>query len=70
MRTITCPQPLPVRSTAPLSPRFGTVINFQVAENSDDEMPSKDKKAAALNEEAQENKGCGRSRRKSGRGDG
>ena len=39
-----------------LSPRFGTLINFQVAENADDETPSKDKKAAALDEEAQENK--------------
>lgn len=39
-----------------LSPRFGTVINFQVAENADDETPAKDKKAAALDEEAKETK--------------
>jgi penicillin-binding protein 2 len=39
-----------------LSPRFGTLINFQVAENSDDATPASDKKAAALNEEAQETK--------------
>jgi len=40
-----------------LSPRFGTQINFQVAETDDDEAtPSRDKKAAALNEEAQETK--------------
>lgn len=38
-----------------LSPRFGTLINFQVAENADDATPG-DKKAAALNEEAQETK--------------
>jgi len=40
-----------------LSPRFGTQINFQVAQTDDDEAtPSRDKKAAALNEEAQETK--------------
>jgi membrane peptidoglycan carboxypeptidase len=39
-----------------LSPRFGTVINFQVAETSDDATPSRDKKAAALDEESQETK--------------
>jgi membrane peptidoglycan carboxypeptidase len=40
-----------------LSPRFGTQINFQVAQTDDDEAtPSRDKKAAALNEEAQENR--------------
>ncbi len=38
-----------------LSPRFGTQINFQVAQTADDEeTPTKDKKAAALDEEAQE----------------
>ncbi len=38
-----------------LSPRFGTQIDFQVAQTSDDEAPAtKDKKAAALDEEAQE----------------
>src|SRR6266446_931889 len=37
-----------------LSPRFGTQINFQIAEGPDDETPNtgKDRKAAALNEEA------------------
>lgn len=39
-----------------LSPRFGTQINFQVAETDDDATPSRDKKAAALDEEAQETK--------------
>ena len=39
-----------------LSPRFGTNINFQVAEGPDDETPGRDKKAAALDEEAKENK--------------
>ncbi len=40
-----------------LSPRFGTQINFQVAQTDDEEAtPSRDKKAAALNEEAQETK--------------
>src|SRR6266850_1668913 len=42
-----------------LSPRFGTLINFQIAEGPDDEAtPSgaRDKKAAALNEEAKETK--------------
>jgi penicillin-binding protein 2 len=40
-----------------LSPRFGTQINFQVAQTADDEeTPTKDKKAAALDEEAQETK--------------
>ncbi len=41
-----------------LSPRFGTQINFQVAEGPDDETPNgaRDKKAAALNEEAKETK--------------
>jgi membrane peptidoglycan carboxypeptidase len=42
-----------------LSARFGTQINFQVAEGSDDEATpkgSRDKKAAALNEEARETK--------------
>lgn len=41
-----------------LSPRFGTQINLQVAEGPDDETPNagKDKKAAALNEEAKETK--------------
>jgi penicillin-binding protein 2 len=39
-----------------LSPRFGTQINFQVAEGPDDETPTRDKKAAALDEEAQETK--------------
>src|ERR1700682_206105 len=41
-----------------LSPRFGTQINFQVAEGPDDETPDlrRDKKAAALNEEAKETK--------------
>jgi membrane peptidoglycan carboxypeptidase len=38
-----------------LSPRFGTQIDFQVAQTADDEeTPTKDKKAAALDEEAQE----------------
>jgi membrane peptidoglycan carboxypeptidase len=38
-----------------LSPRFGTQIDFQVAQTSDDEGPAtKDKKANALDEEAQE----------------
>ena len=38
-----------------LSPRFGTQINFQVAQTADDAEPAtKDKKAAALDEEAQE----------------
>ena len=40
-----------------LSPRFGTQINFQIAEGPDDEATpsnSRDKKAAALNEEAKE----------------
>src|SRR5437660_6247957 len=37
-----------------LSPRFGTLINFQVAEGPDDESPNPSKKAAALNEEAAE----------------
>src|SRR6266704_5952308 len=36
-----------------LSPRFGTQINFQIAEGSDDETPNgRNKKAAALDEEA------------------
>ncbi len=39
-----------------LSPRFGTQINFQVAQTDDDSTPAKDKKAAALDEEAQETK--------------
>ncbi|MFN2578281.1 MAG: penicillin-binding transpeptidase domain-containing protein [Pyrinomonadaceae bacterium] len=40
-----------------LSPRFGTQIDFQVAQTADDdETPAKDKKAAALDEEAQETK--------------
>src|SRR6266852_9697983 len=41
-----------------LSPRFGTQIDFQIAEGPDDETPNtgKDKKAAALNEEAKETK--------------
>lgn len=41
-----------------LSPRFGTQINFQVAQGSDDEEETnpRDKKAAALNEEAAETK--------------
>jgi penicillin-binding protein 2 len=39
-----------------LSARFGTNINFQVAEGPDDETPARDKKAAALDEEAKENK--------------
>src|SRR5438552_12217017 len=42
-----------------LSPRFGTQINFQIAEGPDDETKpngSRDKKAAALNEEAKETK--------------
>ena len=41
-----------------LSPRFGTQINFQIAEGPDDETPNtgKDRKAAALNEEAKETK--------------
>jgi membrane peptidoglycan carboxypeptidase len=40
-----------------LSPRFGTVINFQIAEGADDESPNgKSKKATALNEEAAETK--------------
>src|SRR5881227_1810669 len=40
-----------------LSPRFGTQIDFQVAQTADDdETPVKDKKAAALDEEAQETK--------------
>jgi membrane peptidoglycan carboxypeptidase len=38
-----------------LSPRFGTQIDFQVAQTADDEAPAtKDKKANALDEEAQE----------------
>jgi penicillin-binding protein 2 len=41
-----------------LSPRFGTQINFQVAQGADDEEQAnpRDKKAAALNEEAAETK--------------
>ena len=41
-----------------LSPRFGTQINFQVAQGADDEEEAnpRDKKAAALNEEAAETK--------------
>src|SRR5712692_4798120 len=41
-----------------LSPRFGTQINFQVAQGPDDEEQTnpRDKKAAALNEEAAETK--------------
>ena len=40
-----------------LSPRFGTQINFQVAQTVDDEdTPTKDKKSAVLDEEAQETK--------------
>jgi len=39
-----------------LSPRFGTQIDFQVAEGPDDESPNASKKAAALNEEAAETK--------------
>src|ERR1700694_584642 len=42
-----------------LSPRFGTLINFQIAEGPDDEATpngARDKKAAALNEEAKETK--------------
>jgi penicillin-binding protein 2 len=40
-----------------LSPRFGTQIDFQVAQTADDEdTPAKDKKSAALDEEAQETK--------------
>ena len=39
-----------------LSPRFGTQINFQVAQTDDDSTPARDKKAAALDEEAQETK--------------
>src|ERR1044072_356935 len=39
-----------------LSPRFGTNINFQVAEGPDDEAPARDKKAAELDEEAKEKK--------------
>jgi membrane peptidoglycan carboxypeptidase len=41
-----------------LSPRFGTQINFQIAQGADDEEETnpKDKKAAALNEEAAETK--------------
>ena len=40
-----------------LSPRFGTQINFQIAVGPDDETPNpRDKKAAALNEEAKETK--------------
>lgn len=38
-----------------LSPRFGTLINFQVADNAEDGKTG-DKKAAALDEEAQETK--------------
>jgi len=42
-----------------LSQRFGTQINFQIAEGSDDEATpngNRDKKANALNEEAKETK--------------
>ena len=39
-----------------LSPRFGTQINFQVAEGPDDEPNAPGKKAAALDEEAAETK--------------
>jgi cell division protein FtsI/penicillin-binding protein 2 len=39
-----------------LSPRFGTQINFQVAEADDDESANPNSKAAALNEEAAETK--------------
>jgi len=40
-----------------LSQRFGTQINFQIAEGSDDDAaPGRDKKANALNEEAKETK--------------
>ena len=39
-----------------LSPRFGTQINFQVAEGPDDEDTNPNKKAAALDEESKETK--------------
>jgi penicillin-binding protein 2 len=39
-----------------LSPRFGTQINFQVAETDDDESTNSNGKASALNEEAAETK--------------
>jgi membrane peptidoglycan carboxypeptidase len=39
-----------------LSPRFGTQINFQVAEGPDDESTNPNKKAVALDEEAAETK--------------
>jgi hypothetical protein len=39
-----------------LSPRFGTQINFQVAEGPDDEPANPNKKAAALDEESAETK--------------
>jgi membrane peptidoglycan carboxypeptidase len=39
-----------------LSPRFGTQINFQVAEGPDDESTNPNKKAAALDEESAETK--------------
>jgi len=47
-----------------LSPRFGTLINFQVAATSDDEAPKGDKKAAALDEEAQETKAATQAEKK------
>ena len=51
-----------------LSPRFGTLINFQVAENADDETPGRDKKAAALDEEAQETRAATEAEEKAAEG--
>jgi len=51
-----------------LSPRFGTQINFQIAEGPDDETTPKgarDKKAAALKEEAKETKAAAEAEEKS-----
>src|SRR5438105_966971 len=51
-----------------LSPRYGTLINFQIAEGPDDETTpngARDKKAAALNEEAKETKAAAEAEEKS-----
>src|SRR5881227_393400 len=52
-----------------LSPRFGTLINFQIAEGPDDETPNPNKKAAALNEEAAETKAATEAQENSDAGD-
>ena len=52
-----------------LSPRFGTQINFQIAEGPDDESPNPSKKAAALDEEAAETKAATEAQENSDAGD-